>query len=87
MFFRSYTHATQPTKTFQTGSKKRDAWPAGTFKDHTALGIELSDEAVQRAMPGDCTFASYCTSPKVLNHIQSTQRASVGALQLHRQVV
>lgn len=38
-------------------------------------------------MPGDFTFDSYFTSAKVLNHIQSTQRAYVGDLKLHRKVV
>src|SRR5215475_14543111 len=67
--------------------KKRDACPAGTFKDHTALCIELIDDAVQRAIPGDFTFDSYCTSTKVLNHLQSMQRAYVGDLKLNRKVV
>lgn len=67
--------------------KKRDACPEGTFKDHTALCIELIDDAVQRAMPGDFTFDSYFTSTKVLNHIQSKQRAYVGDLKLNRKVV
>jgi DDE superfamily endonuclease len=38
--------------------KKRDACPEGTFQDHTALCIELIDDAVQRAIPGDFTFDS-----------------------------
>src|SRR5919201_549007 len=67
--------------------KKRDACPAGTFKDHTTLCIELIDDAVQRAIPGDFTFDSYFTSAKVLNHIQDTQRAYVGDLKLNRKVV
>jgi len=67
--------------------KKRDACPEGTFQDHTALCIELIDDAVQRAIPGDFTFDSYFTSTKVLNHIQSTQRAYVGDLKLNRKVV
>jgi len=45
------------------------------------------DAAVQRAIPGDCTFDSYFTSAKVRHHIQGTQRAYVGDLQLHRKVV
>jgi DDE family transposase len=67
--------------------KKRDACPAGTFQDHTTLCIELIDDAVQRAIPGDFTFDSYFTSTKVLNHIQSAQRAYVGDLKLNRKVV
>jgi hypothetical protein len=67
--------------------KKRDACPEGTFQDHTALCIELIDDAVQRAIPGDFTFDSYFTSTKVLNHIQSTQRAYVGDVKLNRKVV
>ena len=51
--------------------RKRDACPEGAFKDHTALCIELIDDAVQRAIPGDFTFDSYFTSAKVLNHIQA----------------
>src|SRR5262245_55053490 len=38
-------------------------------------------------MPGDFTLDSYFTSAKSLNHIQSTQCAYVGDLQLNRQVV
>jgi len=49
--------------------------------------IELIDAALQRSIPGDFTFDSYCTSAKVLNHIQSTQRAYVGDLKLNRKVV
>ena len=67
--------------------KKRDACPEGTFQDHTVLCIELIDDAVQRAIPGDFTFDSYFTSTKVLNHIQSKQRAYVGDLKLNRKVV
>jgi DDE superfamily endonuclease len=67
--------------------KKRDACPAPEFKDHTELCIALIDDALKRSIPGDCTFASYCTSAKVLNHIQSTQRAYVGDLKLNRKVV
>ena len=67
--------------------KKRDACAEGTFQDHTALCIELIDDAVQRAIPGDFTFDSACTSTKVLNHIQSKQRAYVGDLKLNRKVV
>jgi hypothetical protein len=67
--------------------RKRDTCPEGAFKDHTALCIELIDDAVQRAIPGDFTFDSYFTSAKVLNHIQGTKRAYVGDLQLNRKVV
>ena len=35
--------------------RKRDACPEGAFTDHTALCIELIDDAVQRAIPGDFT--------------------------------
>jgi uncharacterized protein YndB with AHSA1/START domain len=67
--------------------RKRDACTEGAFKDHTALCSELIDDAVQRAIPGDFTFDSYFTSAKVLNHIQSKQRAYVGDLKLNRKVV
>jgi hypothetical protein len=67
--------------------KKRDACTAGEFKDHTELCIELIDDALRRGIPWDFTFDSSCTSAKVLNHIQSTQRASVGNLKLNRKVV
>jgi hypothetical protein len=67
--------------------KKRDACPAPEFKDHTELCIELIDDALKRHIPGDFTFDSYFTSAKVLNHIQSTQRAYVGDLKLNRKVV
>jgi DDE superfamily endonuclease len=67
--------------------KKRDACPAPECKDHTELCIELIDDALKRSIPGDFTFDSYFTSAKVLNHIQSTQRAYVGDLKLNRKVV
>src|SRR5215208_3617046 len=55
--------------------KKRDSCPAKDFKAHTELCIAWINAALQRGLPGDFTFDSYCTSAKVLNHIQSTQRA------------
>jgi hypothetical protein len=67
--------------------KKRDNCPAKDFKDHTELCIELIDDAVKREIPGDFTFDSYFTSAKVLNHLQSKQRAYVGDLKLNRKVV
>jgi hypothetical protein len=67
--------------------KKRDSCPAKDFKDHTELCIELIDDTVQREIPGDFTFDSYFTSAKVLNHLQSKQRAYVGDLKLNRKVV
>jgi hypothetical protein len=67
--------------------KKRDSCPAKDFKDHTALCIELIDDAVKRGIPGDFTFDSYVTSATVLNHLQRKQRASVGDLKLNRKVV
>ena len=42
---------------------------------------------LKRAIPGAFTFDSYFTSAKVLNHIQSKQRAYVGDLKLNRKVV
>ena len=67
--------------------KKREACAAGEFKDHTQLCIALIDDAVARGIPGDFTFDCYFTSPNVLNHIQSQQRAYVGDLKLNRHVV
>ena len=67
--------------------KKRDNCPAKDFKDHTELCIELIDDTVKREIPGDFTFDSYFTSAKVLNHLQSKQRAYVGDLKLNRKVV
>jgi hypothetical protein len=67
--------------------RKRDACPAGEFKDHTQWCMELIDDAIMRGIPGDFTFDSYCTSAKVLNHIHSQQRAYVGDLKLNRHVV
>jgi DDE family transposase len=67
--------------------KKRDACPAKEFKDHTQMCIELIDDALKRNIPGDFTFDSYFTSAKVLNHIQSKQRAYVGDVKLNRKVV
>ena len=67
--------------------KKREACAAGEFKDHTQLCIALIDDAVARGLPGDFTFDCYVTSAKVLNHMQSQQRAYVGDLKLNRHVV
>lgn len=67
--------------------QKRDACAEGTFQDHTMLCMALIDDAITRAIPGDFTFDSYFTSAKVLNHIQSKQRAYVGDLKLNRRVV
>jgi DDE superfamily endonuclease len=67
--------------------QRRDACAEGKFKDHTMLCIELIDDAIKRAIPGDCTFDSYFTSAKILHHIQSKQRADVGDLKLNRKVV
>jgi hypothetical protein len=67
--------------------KKREACAAGEFKDHTQLCLALIDDAMARGIPGDFTFDCYFTSAKVLNHIQSQQRAYVGDLKLNRHVV
>lgn len=67
--------------------KKREACAAGEFKDHTQLCLALIDDAVARGLPGDFTFDCYFTSAKVLNHLQSQQRAYVGDLKLNRHVV
>ena len=67
--------------------KKREACAAGEFKAHTQLCIALIEDAVARGSPGAFTFDCYFTSAKVLNHIQSQQRAYVGALKLNRHVV
>jgi DDE superfamily endonuclease len=67
--------------------RKQDACESGTFKDHTQLCLELVDDAIARAIPGDFTFDSYFTSAKVLNHIHGQQRAYVGDLKLNRNVV
>jgi hypothetical protein len=67
--------------------KKKDACQKGEFTDHTELCIELINDAITRAIPGDFTFDSSVTSAKVLNHIQSTQRAYVGDLKLNRKLV
>jgi DDE superfamily endonuclease len=67
--------------------QKRDACVAAAFKDHTMLCMELIDDAITRGIPGDFTFDSYFTSAKILNHIQSKQRAYVGDLKLNRKVV
>jgi DDE superfamily endonuclease len=67
--------------------KKQDAGQKGECTDHTELCLALINDAITRAIPGDFTFDSYCTSAKVLNHIQSTQRAYVGDLKLNRQLV
>ena len=67
--------------------KKKDACQKRECTDHTERCIELINDAITRAIPGDFTFDSYFTSAKVLNHIQSTQRAYVGDLKLNRKLV
>ena len=67
--------------------RKKDACPKEEFKDHTALCMELIDDAIARGIQGDFTFDSYFTSAKVLNHIQDTKRAYVGDVKLNRKVV
>jgi hypothetical protein len=67
--------------------QKREACAEGAFKDHTLLCLELIDDAITRAIPGDFTFDSYFTSAKVLNHIHRKERAYVGDLKLNRKVV
>src|SRR5262245_11251009 len=63
--------------------KKRDACPTQEFKDHTELGLALIDEALKRGIPGTCTFESYFTNAKMLNHLQRKQAAYVGDLKLN----
>src|SRR5262249_47722341 len=46
--------------------QKREACTA-EFKDHTMLCMELIDDTIKRAIPGDFTFDSYFTSAKILN--------------------
>ena len=67
--------------------KKRAACKKGECTDHTVLCIALINEAITRGIPGDCTFDSYGTSAKVLNHIASTKRAYVGDLKRNRTLV
>jgi hypothetical protein len=67
--------------------KKREACATGECKDHTQLCIALIDDAVARGILGDFTFDCYFTSAKVLNHMQSQQRAYVGDVKLNRHVV
>ena len=67
--------------------RKKDACETEEFKDHTELCIEVINDAITRGIPGDFTFDSYFTSTKVLNPIESTKRAYVGALKLNRKVV
>src|SRR5262245_63541150 len=47
MFFRSYTHSTQPTKTFQTGSKEISTRNP-TLR--TAQGLDIGEITVKRIM-------------------------------------
>jgi hypothetical protein len=67
--------------------KKREACQKGACTDHTDLCIALINDAIARGIPGDCTCDSYCTSAKVLNHLESTKRAYVGDLKLNRKLV
>jgi hypothetical protein len=76
---------TLPSNGDASGKKTRVR--RGEFTDHTEWCIELINDAIARGMPGDCTFDSSFTSAKVLNHMQSTQRAYVGNLKLNRKLV
>jgi len=67
--------------------QKKDACEQGACKDHTAWCLELSNDASARGLPGACTLDSSCTRAKVLKHLESPQRASVGDRKLNRQRV
>ena len=67
--------------------QKRDSGVEGAFQDHTLLCLELSDDVITRALPGDWTGDRSVTSAKLLHHIQNKPRAYGGALKLHRQGV
>ena len=67
--------------------KKQDVCQKGECTDPTALCMERSDDASTRDIPGDFPFDSYCTSARVLNHMQHTTRAYVGELKLNRKLV
>lgn len=64
-----------------------EAWAAGEVNAPPELCSAVIDDGLRRGSPGDCTCDSSCTSAKGLHHIQSTPRASVGALPRNRQVV
>ena len=55
--------------------QKREAWAAAACNDHPRLGLELLDDAIQRAIPGDSTWARSVTSAQSRNHSQSPPRA------------
>lgn len=67
--------------------RKKDVCKPGECTDHTELCIALVNDASARGIPGAFTFDSYCTSAKVLNHLESIKRAYVGELKLNRKLV
>ena len=67
--------------------KQEDPKSEAVFKDHTQLAIELIEDVIQRAIPGDFTFDSYFTSAEVLNHIDAQGRNYVGDFKQNRKVI
>jgi hypothetical protein len=67
--------------------KQREACAAGECKDHPPRCLAWIEDAGARGLPGAFTCECSCPSATVLNHMQSQQRAEVGALKLHRHVV
>lgn len=66
---------------------KEDPKRKEVFKNHTALAIELIDDAIEREIPGDFTFDSYFTNAEVLNHLEDKKRNYVGDLKQNRKVI
>src|SRR2546425_5163044 len=70
MFFHSYTHSTQPTKTFQTGSKGLPAYIQREFYDYLQCGIlahgflRLGCDTCQKELllPFSCKRRGFCPS-------------------------
>jgi hypothetical protein len=63
--------------------KTKDAWKKGECTDHTALCIDLINDAMARGIPGDFTCDSSCTSAKVLNPYSAHQASLCGRPEAH----
>jgi len=58
-----------------------------SFKNHSALFLELVDFCIEREIPGAFAFDSYFTNAECLNPLNARKRDYVGDLKFNRKVV
>lgn len=66
--------------------RKRAQCEPETFRDHTALFIDLAEWICAEGIPGDFTFDSYFTNAAILNFLNGRGRGYVGDLKFNRKV-